>query len=71
MHHEMIILDPIYRNDKAKILRSQFQWAIFDISMITNLDTSCVLFWSVAISNQRAISDTALRSYFCLAVPSE
>jgi hypothetical protein len=45
MHHEMIILNPLYRNDKAKILRSQFQWAIFDISMITTLDTNCVLFW--------------------------
>lgn len=45
MHHEMIILNTRYRNDKAKILRSQFRRALFDISMITNLDTSCVLFW--------------------------
>jgi hypothetical protein len=28
-------------------------------------------FGSVAMSSQRVISDTALRSYFCLAVPSE
>lgn len=28
-------------------------------------------FGSVTISSQRAISDIALRSYFCLVVPSE
>lgn len=71
MHHEMIILNSRYWNDKAKILRSQFRRAIFDISMITNLDTSCVLFWECGHIESVAISDTALRSYFCSAVPPE